>query len=77
MIKYVPPLVLVDFDAISPLDSTVERLSSTSTLAAHGARSSAAAAELWFPQSGREKSEPRNGAPCSLLRCAAVACDKM
>ena len=77
MIKYVPPLILVNVDAICPLDAAVERLSLTTTLAAHGARSSAAAAGLWFLLSGREESEPRNDTPCSLVRCAAVACDKM
>ena len=77
MIKYVPPLILVNIDAIGPLDSTAERLSFTSTRAAHGVRSSAAAAGQWFLLSGREESEPRNGALCSLVRCAAVACDKM
>jgi len=77
MIKYVPPLVLVNIDAICPLDSTAERLSFTSTRAAHGARYSAAAADQWFLLSGGEKSEPRNGALCSLVRCAAVACDKI
>jgi len=77
LIKYVPPLILVNVDTICPLGSTAERLSFTSTLAAHGARFSAAAAGLWFLLSGREETEPRNGAPCSLVRRAAVACNKM
>jgi len=78
MIQYVPPLILVNIDAICPLDSTAERLSFASTLAAHGARSSAAAARLWFLlSSGREESELRNDAPFTLVRCAAVACNKM
>jgi len=77
MIKYVPPLILVKVDAICPLDSTAERLSFTSTRAALGATSSAAAAGQWFLLSGREESEPRNGALCSLVRCAAVDCDEM
>ena len=77
MIKYVPPLILVKVNTICPLGSTAERLSLTSTLAAHGARSSAAAAGLWFLLSGREENEPRNGVSLSLLRCAAVPCNKM
>jgi len=77
MVKYVPPRILVNTDAICFLDSTAERLSFTSTRAADGARSSAATAGQWFLLSGREENEPRNGAPSSLVRCAAVACNKM